>query len=41
MSKHSKDEAEVEYIAKNLLAMPRTDRDKTKFKMLPKRKTRR
>jgi hypothetical protein len=31
MTKHSKEEAELERIAKNLLAMPHTDRDKTKF----------
>jgi hypothetical protein len=41
MPKHSKEEAELERIAKNLLAMPHTDRDKTKFKVRRKKKPRR
>jgi hypothetical protein len=41
MPKNSKEEAELERIAKNLLAMPHTDRDKTKFKVRRKKKPRR
>jgi hypothetical protein len=37
MPKPSKEEAELERIAKNLLAMPHTDRDKTKFKTRKKK----
>jgi len=40
MLKHSKEEAELKRIAKNLLAMPHTDRDKTKFKLRRKKKPR-
>jgi hypothetical protein len=40
MSKSSKEETELQRIAKNLLAMPHTDRDKTKFKTRPKKKAR-
>jgi len=35
-----KDETELERIAKNLLAMPHTDRDKTKFKVRRKKRPR-
>jgi hypothetical protein len=41
MPKHSKEEAELERIAKNLLAMPHTDRDKVKFKTRKAKKTKR
>jgi hypothetical protein len=40
MPKNSKEEAELERIAKNLLAMPHTDRDKAKFKVRAKKKPR-
>jgi hypothetical protein len=40
MTKNSKEEAELEHIAKNLLAMPHTDRDKAKFKVRAKKKPR-
>lgn len=40
MAPKRKEEAELERIAKNLLAMPHTDRDKTKFKVRRKKKPR-